>query len=102
MNEIMSVVSRKQVLHLASLAKLQLTEDEVGLYQRELTAILDFINQLQAVDVDSLPPTAQVANLGNVTRQDIEQPSIGLRQEDLTTNGLTFIDDQIKIDRVGL
>lgn len=66
----MSIISRKQVIHLADLAKLHLTPQEVDTYQKELTVIINFIDQLQAVDVGKLSETKQVSQLSNVSRID--------------------------------
>lgn len=66
----MPTISQKQVLHLAELAKLNLTPQEVDIYQKELTVIINFIDQLQKVDVDQFLETKQVSQLSNVSRAD--------------------------------
>ena len=67
----------EQVRHVAQLARLGLTDSEMDALTGELTKILDYIDQLAAVDVSSVSPTAQVGGLGNVTRADQVRPSIG-------------------------
>src|SRR5438876_11619921 len=67
----MADLSRDDVLKLARLARLTLTEDEITRYQSELSEILQYVEQLQSVDVAGLEPTSQVTGLTNVMREDI-------------------------------
>ena len=96
----MTAISKEDVRRLARLAHLKLGADEVTLYQKELAVILSFINQLQALDVEGLPATAQVTNLKNTTRPDNVSAKLPLKTKDLEQNGLEFEDGQIKVDRV--
>jgi aspartyl-tRNA(Asn)/glutamyl-tRNA(Gln) amidotransferase subunit C len=66
----MADLTRDDILKLAQLARLDLTEDEVTEYLDELTAILRYVEQLNDVDVTGLQPTSQVTGLVNVTRED--------------------------------
>jgi aspartyl-tRNA(Asn)/glutamyl-tRNA(Gln) amidotransferase subunit C len=56
--------------HIAKLARLGLTEREKKRFKKELSAILDFVSQLNKVKTDKVEPTAQVTGLDNVVRQD--------------------------------
>ena len=96
-----ATISRQQVMHLASLAKLDLSEDEIESYRRELTAIVEFIDQLQAADVGQLPPTEQVTGLKDVVRADTVQPGLGLSLEDLVQN-TEMKARQFKVPKVNL
>jgi aspartyl-tRNA(Asn)/glutamyl-tRNA(Gln) amidotransferase subunit C len=69
------VLTREQVLHVAELAKLKLTEEEVVLFQHQLSAILDHIARLDQLDTGAIPPTASVLPLANATRADVAQAS---------------------------
>lgn len=53
-------ISRQDVLYVAELAHLELTEDEVDVYRRQLDAILSYIDKLKQLDVSSVEPMAQV------------------------------------------
>ena len=64
-------LTRQDVLHIAELARLDLTESEVERYQRELSAVLDYVGQLKAVNTDGVEPTAQVTGLTNRLRADV-------------------------------
>lgn len=66
-------LTREDIDHIATLARLQLTDIEREQYRRELSAILGFVGQLQEVDTDGIEETTQVTGLENVTREDIVQ-----------------------------
>ncbi|KKU49281.1 asparaginyl/glutamyl-tRNA amidotransferase subunit C [Candidatus Uhrbacteria bacterium RIFCSPLOWO2_12_FULL_46_10] len=63
-------LTREEVKHIAALARLELTEDEITRYQKELARILDYVGQLQEVDTAGIEPTAQVTGLVNRLRED--------------------------------
>lgn len=69
-------LSREQVLHIAELARLKLTDEETDLFVEQLSAILDYAQQLNDLDTDAIPPTAQVLSLRNVMREDEPQPCL--------------------------
>jgi aspartyl-tRNA(Asn)/glutamyl-tRNA(Gln) amidotransferase subunit C len=71
------MISREDVEHVAALARLGLTDDEIDLMQGQLNRILEAIGQLQSVDTSSVGPTAQVIALENVMREDVARPGIG-------------------------
>lgn len=64
------------VRHVADLARLHLTDEEVRLYTQQLSAILDYAERLQEVDTSGVPPTPYVLPLQNVMAEDIPQPSL--------------------------
>jgi len=64
------MITKKQVSHVAKLARLGLTKKEKEKFTEELSAILDFVNKLNEVKADKIKPTAQVTGLENVYRQD--------------------------------
>lgn len=94
----MAQLTRDDVLKLAQLAKLDLSEEEVGKYVKELTKILDYIEQLKSIDVDGLEPTSQVTGLTNVMRPD-KIYNYGTNQKDLLKNVPSVKDGQIKVKR---
>ena len=95
----MSKLSRDDVLKLAQLARLDLTEAELDEYAVELTEILQYVEQLSSVDVKGLKPTNQVTGLTNVTRED-EIRDYGYKTKDLLENLPEVKDDQIKVKRM--
>ncbi|MDQ5886216.1 MAG: aspartyl-tRNA(Asn)/glutamyl-tRNA(Gln) amidotransferase subunit [Patescibacteria group bacterium] len=66
----MANLTNKDVLKLASLAKLKLSESEITQFTTELDQILHYVEQLKDVDVSGLDPTNQVTGLSNVMRND--------------------------------
>lgn len=67
---------KKQVEHIARLARIKLTDREKDKYQSELSSILDFVEQLNKVDVAGIEPTAQITGLKNVKRLDKVKPFV--------------------------
>lgn len=66
----MAKISKDDVLNLAALSMLELSDEQLDRFTRELDEIVGYIEQLQAADVDGLEPTYQVTGLTNVTRED--------------------------------
>lgn len=69
-------LSKKEVLHIAKLANLHLTEKEVRKFQRELSDILEYIEVLNELDTKGVKPTSQVTGLENVFREDVVEKSL--------------------------
>ena len=69
-------LSREQVEHIADLARLALSEDEVAMYQEQLSAILQHFDHLQQLETEDIPPTASVLPLRSVMRADEARPSL--------------------------
>ena len=69
-------LSREEVQHIADLARLALSEDEVALYQEQLSAILEHFEHLQQLEMEDIPPTASVLPLRSVMRADVVQSSL--------------------------
>ena len=70
-------ITREQVLHVARLAHLDLTEDEVEKFREQLSAILDAVSKVSELDLEDVPPTSHPLDLVNVWRDDEPQPSLG-------------------------
>jgi aspartyl-tRNA(Asn)/glutamyl-tRNA(Gln) amidotransferase subunit C len=95
----MAKLTRDDVLKLAELAKLELTEEETSLFQKEISEILQYVEQLQSVDVTGLEPTNQVTGLSDVMRKDTEV-DYRLDRKVLFENLPDSEDNQIKTKRV--
>ena len=81
----MANISHKDVEHVTKLAKLDLTEPEKTLFGEQLSQILTFVEQLQEVSTEGIPPTASVAEQESLLREDL--PREGLSQEQALANG---------------
>jgi aspartyl-tRNA(Asn)/glutamyl-tRNA(Gln) amidotransferase subunit C len=64
------MIDRGQVLHVARLARLRLDEQEVERMSRELSTVLDHIEQIGELDLEGVEPTAHVIEVENVLRED--------------------------------
>lgn len=65
-----------EVRHVARLARLRLTDTELEEMRQQLSSILNYVDMLQEVDVEGVPPTAQVTDVVNVVRPDEVRPSL--------------------------
>ena len=74
----------EEVRHIATLARVGLTDDEVSRFQSQLSQILEYFQRLQEVDTEDVPPTAHTLAMHNVMRDDEPQPS--LDKEDVLAN----------------
>ena len=71
------MLSRDQVLHVARLARLELTEEEVGRFSEELSKVLDWVDTIEELGgLDDVPPTSHVVNVENALRADEPRPSM--------------------------
>ena len=69
-------LTQDEVRHVAELAKLALSDEEVALFGQQISAILDYADQIQQVDTGDVPPTPYVLPLASVMRADV--PGEGL------------------------
>jgi aspartyl-tRNA(Asn)/glutamyl-tRNA(Gln) amidotransferase subunit C len=69
-------LTRDQVQHIADLARLKLTDDEIAKMTVQLSAILDYAARLNELDTEAISPTASVVPLSNVMREDVVAPSL--------------------------
>ncbi len=77
-------LSREDVLHVARLARIALSDDEVERFQTQLSDILDHFDVLRQIDTEGVPPTAHTLDLVNVERDDEVRPSMPV--EDVLRN----------------
>jgi aspartyl-tRNA(Asn)/glutamyl-tRNA(Gln) amidotransferase subunit C len=71
-----SMLDRAQVLAVARLARLELTDAEVGRMASELSKVLDHIERIQQLDLENVPPTSHVVEVVGVLRADQAEPSL--------------------------
>jgi aspartyl-tRNA(Asn)/glutamyl-tRNA(Gln) amidotransferase subunit C len=69
------VIDREQVLHVARLARLQLSDEEVERMSGELSGILEHIEKIGELDLEGVPPTSHVVEMTNALRADEPRPS---------------------------
>ena len=74
----MATLSRSDVEHVAYLARLGLSDDELTLLEGQLNHILDQYAILATLDTEAIPPTAQTIELENILREDVTRPSLAV------------------------
>ncbi len=93
------MIDRAQVLHVARLARLELTDDEVGTMSRELSAVLDHIEKIGELQLDDVPATSHVIDVVNALRPDEPVPS--LPREQALANAPEVVDDGFGVPSPG-
>ncbi len=68
-------LSREQVTHIATLARVGLSEEDIDRFGEQLSVILDYFERLRQVDTEGVPPTAHTLGLHNIWREDEAAPS---------------------------
>jgi len=74
------MISKEQVQHIANLANLSLTQEEIEKFQKQLGDVLEYIEILNELDTEKVEPTFQVTGLKNVFRDDEIENCLSLKQ----------------------
>lgn len=70
------MIDRDQVIHVARLARLRLSEEEIERMAPELSKILGHVETMNKLDLEGVEPTSHVVDLVNVLREDVPRPSL--------------------------
>lgn len=93
-------LTKKQIQHIALLARLEIAEDDFELYLKELSPVINYFEELKEVNTDNIEPTAQVTGIFNALRDDEVEEC----DEPIKTNALNqateIKDGQIKVKKV--
>ena len=73
-------ISREQVLHVARLSRLALTDEEVERFEAQLSAILEAVGKVSELELDAVEPTAHPLALANVWAEDEPRPSLAVEE----------------------
>ena len=92
------MISREEVLHIAKLAKLSLSEEEVELFQEQLGKILEYFRKLEEVDTEGVEPLKHVIATENVFRED--EPRGSIPPEEALKNAPKRRDDYFEVPKV--
>ena len=76
----MAGISRDEVLHVARLARLELTDDEVGRFQEQLSEIIEAISKVSELDLSDVPPTAHPLEIANTWAEDEPRDSLSTEE----------------------
>jgi aspartyl-tRNA(Asn)/glutamyl-tRNA(Gln) amidotransferase subunit C len=71
-------ITRDEVLHVARLARLELTDEEVSRFQEQLSEILDAVSKVSELDLTDVPPTSHPLEIANAWAEDEPHASLGL------------------------
>jgi len=91
-------LKKKDVRHIATLARLELSEEEIELYQQQLSDILDHVGALQALDTKDVPPTSGLRVEDSRLREDVAGKA--MPREDLLANAPEVREDQFLVPPV--
>ncbi len=91
-------LTRQEVEKIAQLARLALTDEQKTAYQRQLSAVLDYAEMLDELDLSGIEPMAHAVARENVMRDDVIEP--GLVLEDVLFNSASHAQDQFLIQSV--
>ncbi|RXJ02423.1 Asp-tRNA(Asn)/Glu-tRNA(Gln) amidotransferase subunit GatC [Anaerobacillus alkaliphilus] len=94
----MARITKDQVKHVAHLARLSVSEEEVELFTEHLDAIIGFAEQLNELDTEGVEPTTHVLDVKNVLREDEVRKS--LSREDVLKNAPDHQDGQVKVPSI--
>lgn len=93
-------LSKEEIQHIAHLARLELSAAELEKYGSQLSAVLEYIDQLKEVDVEGVEPTAQVTGLENVWRKDEPRDCPESEREAALDEAPELEERQVKVKRV--
>jgi aspartyl-tRNA(Asn)/glutamyl-tRNA(Gln) amidotransferase subunit C len=91
----MTAITRDEVLHVARLARLELTDEEVGRFQEQLSAILDAVSKVAELDLQDVPPTAHPLQVANAWAEDVPRPCLPL--DEVFANAPDRDDDHFRV-----
>ena len=91
-------ISREEIEHIASLARLYLTEEEKELFGSQLGSILDYMEKLNELDTRDTEPTSHVLPISNVMRSDI--PGHSISKEDALRNAPGHTEKFYKVPKI--
>ena len=91
----MAGISKDEVLHVARLARLELTDDEVSRFQEQLSQILEAVSKVSELDLTDVPPTAHPLAIENAWRDDVARPCLPL--DDVFANAPDRDDDHFRV-----
>jgi len=94
----MSSLTLEKIQHIANLARLELTDEELARYREQLSSILDHFQQLQTLDTENIHPTASVFDELAILRAD--EPRPGLNLDELLQNASENDQNQFQVPPV--
>lgn len=94
----MAEITKEQVKHVANLARLDVSEQEVEMFTEQLSSIISFAEQLNEIDTEGIEPTTHVLDLKNVMRKD--EPRQWITREEALKNAPDQQDGQFRVPSI--
>lgn len=94
----MARITKEQVMHVANLARLSVTDEEAEVFTEQLDAIITYAELLNELDTDGVEPTTHVLDVRNVVREDEVRES--LPREEALKNAPDQLDGQVKVPSI--
>lgn len=95
-----NILSREEILHLAHLARLSLSEEEIDTFAKQFGETIDYIKNLDELDTKDIPPTNSVVDLKNVMYDDGTKNEIGLTVEEALQNAKKTKENEFVVERI--
>lgn len=92
------MLSKDQVKHIAKLANLKLTSAEINKFQKQLSEVLEYVEQLNKLNTKKVKPTSQVTGLESVFRKD--EPTPSLSQKEVLSGAKSTEKDMFKVKAI--
>lgn len=94
----MAKLTREDVAHVALLARLDITDEEAVLYAEQLSAVLQHASEIDALDINDVPPTSHALPLENVVREDEPKPT--LDRDEVLAQAPQAVDNRFGVPRI--
>jgi aspartyl-tRNA(Asn)/glutamyl-tRNA(Gln) amidotransferase subunit C len=91
-------IDRQAVAHVARLARLDVTDDEIERFTEQLAAVLDHAQDVEALDTEGVPPTAHPLPVANVLREDV--PVSSLDRDEVLAQAPAAEDGRFQVPRI--
>ena len=93
-------LTKEEILHLAKLANLQLSEEEIEKYRNQFIETLDYVKNLDELDTSGTIPTSSTANLKNIFFEDGAEPDRTFSSDEATANAVQKKDSLFVVSRI--
>lgn len=96
----MAKLTKADVLHIAKLAKIEINDEEVEKYSKQLSSVVDYFSALSEVDTKNIEPTSQTTGLENVTRSDLVKTENCLTQDEAVSGTENIYNGYFKVKAI--
>lgn len=94
------MLTREEIVHIAGLARIGLAADEIEMYQKDLSAVLDYFKKLEELDTEKLQPISHITGMHNMLRPDLAEDFGDLGKKAILDNAPEVKEGSIKVKSV--